>query len=144
MLLPSKKKKEGQVSLTVVGSRLLVLRTPPTEKFRANILALGFKVSECFDKRKYLLANRIFMLLLPFVYFLFLWGPGTRGGIYLDYSKYPLGYLCLPSDQASMWVSLRFILTVVEDVFFHTKYLLEFFLMYSFVCLVFLKRLLMS
>ena len=53
-------------------------------------------------KRKYLLANRIFMLLLPFVYFLFLWGPGTRGGIYLDYSQYPLGYLCLPSDQASM------------------------------------------
>lgn len=45
-----KKKKEGQVSLTVVGSRLLVLRTPPTEKFRANILALGLQVSECFDK----------------------------------------------------------------------------------------------
>ena len=69
--------------------------------------------------RKYLLANRIFMLLLPIVYFLFLWGPGTWGGIYLDYSQYPLGYLCLPSDQASIWASLRFILTVVKDVFFH-------------------------
>ena len=42
------------------------------------------------------------MLLLPIVYFLFLWGPGTWGGIYLDYSQYPLGYLCLPSDQAYM------------------------------------------
>ena len=39
-----------QVTLTVVGSRLLVLRTPHTEKFRAKILALGLQVSECFDK----------------------------------------------------------------------------------------------
>ena len=44
------KKREGQVSLTVVGSHLLVLRTPRTEKSRANILALGLQVSECFDK----------------------------------------------------------------------------------------------
>ena len=43
-------KKGGQVSLTVVGSCLLVLRTPRTEKFRANILALGLQVSACFDK----------------------------------------------------------------------------------------------
>ena len=54
------------------------------------------------EKRKYLLANRIFMLLLPMVYLLFLCWPGTWGGIYLDFSQYPLGYLCLPSDQASM------------------------------------------
>ena len=47
MLLPI---KGGQVTLTVVGSRLLVLRTPHTEKFRAKILALGLQVSECFDK----------------------------------------------------------------------------------------------
>ena len=77
------------------------------------------KLYQLKKQRKYLLANRIFMLLLPIVYFLFLWGPGTLGGIYLDYSQYPLGYLCLPSDQASMWASLRFILTVVKDVFFH-------------------------
>ena len=43
-------KKGGQVSLTVVCSRLLLLRTPRTEKFRANILALGLQVSKCFDK----------------------------------------------------------------------------------------------
>ena len=49
MLLPIKK-KGGQVSLTVVGSRLVVLRTPRTETFRVNILALGLQVSECFDK----------------------------------------------------------------------------------------------
>ena len=54
----------------------------------------------------------------PLCTFYFFWGPGTWGGIYLDYSQYPLGYLCLPSDQASMWASLRFILTVVKDVFF--------------------------
>ena len=47
MLLPI---KGGQVTLTVVGSRLAVLRTLRTEKFRANILALGLQVSECFNK----------------------------------------------------------------------------------------------
>ena len=47
MLLPI---KGGQVTLTVVGSRLVVLRTLRTEKFRANILALGLQVSECFNK----------------------------------------------------------------------------------------------
>ena len=63
---------------------------------------LDYNIPQLIQKRKYLLANRIFMLLLPIGYFLFLWGPGTWGGIYLDYSQYPLGYLCLPSDQAYM------------------------------------------
>ena len=62
----------------------------------------GFKHLQGLKKRKYLHANRIFMLLPPIVYFLLLWGAGTWGGIYLDYSQYPLPYLCLPSDQASM------------------------------------------
>ena len=62
----------------------------------------GVKHLQGLKKRKYLHANRIFMLLPPIVYFLLLWGAGTWGGIYLDYSQYPLPYLCLPSDQASM------------------------------------------
>ena len=81
----------------------------------------GVKHLQGLKKRKYLHANRIFMLLPPIVYFLLLWGPGTWGGIYLDYSQYPLPYLCLPSDQASMSASLRFILTVVKDVFVHSR-----------------------
>ena len=43
----------------------------------------GVKHLQGLKKGKYLLANRIFMLFLPIVYFSFLRGPGTWGGIYL-------------------------------------------------------------
>ena len=69
--------------------------------------------------RKYLLANRIFMSLLPSEYCSVLWGSGTWGGRYSHFSRYPLGVLCWPCDQASTCVLLQFILTVVEDTLFY-------------------------
>ena len=38
----------------------------------------GVKHLQGLKKRKYLHANRIFMLLPPIVYFLLLWGPGIK------------------------------------------------------------------
>lgn len=51
------------------------------EKYRASP---NWHLSPYKIQRKYLLANRIFMLLLPVVYFLFLLGAWDWGGIYLD------------------------------------------------------------